>query len=437
MGGEMATQQEILSEIQKAQVYMGSAYEMVRTTNFPTEGIPVHNGENLLQKIQDNPEDSTFILDTDFVQDVGQCVIPKPCSIKGQGSAKLVNAAIDARPRDVKFFGVVIDGKDQVTILATGPATFVEDSVLNGHPHLQHRGILCNTEGCRVLRTKVLNIKKWQDTQAISGFAGTKDLIIDDCDLEASGENIMFGGDTTPSASAIPRNIYINNTRMFKKLEWRADPEAGCKNLFELKECEDLLMENCTFEYSFVDAQIGYAMVLSVRNQYGRSPWAVIKNVMIRNNTFRHTAGGVSILGRDDIHPSEVMDNVTLLNNRFEDINQQLFGGNGRQVFISGGPRNLRLEQNYFDGGGTQLLNTAFSFDRCGPPENLKAENLQVIANRFVEGNYGMHAQDGPALGEAAINFAAPGYTWTGPNTVKRSGVRTIKWPANTVFETA
>lgn len=435
----MATQEQILAELREAQRHTGLAYTMVQETVPPTPTeIPVNAGDNLLQKIQDNREDSVFDVAADFTQDVGICTIPKPCTIKGRPGARLVNASIDARPRDVRFVGMIIDGYPQLTILITGPRTFVEQSTLNGHPTTQHRGILCNTEGCRILSTKILNIKKWQDTQAVAGFAGTKDLIVDFCELEASGENFMFGGDTTPSDDAIPNGILITNNRMWKRPEWKADNNAACKNLAELKEARNVIIRGNIMEHSFVDAQIGYAVVFSVRNQYGRSPWATIQNVLFESNTIRHVAGGFSILGRDDTvkdgirYPSVVMDNVRFKNNRVEDINGT-YSGNGRTIFISGGPRNLWLEDNYFDGPLTRI-NQAMLFDRCGEPYNEKSEGLHVLRNRFVEGNYGMMAQEGPGLGEVAINFAAPGYDWQ-ENTVKKSGVRNIKWPTSTIFE--
>jgi len=433
----MATQEQIVVELKKAQDTIGSAIAMVNETQFPSDEIIVKNGDNLLNLIQDNQEDSIFNLDADFVQDVGQCIIPKPCTIKSPGTAKLVNASIDARPRDVKFFGIVMDGHKEVTILITGPRTFVEDCTLNGSPLTQHRGILCNTEGCRILSTRILNIFMSNDTQAIAGFAGTKDLIVSDCELEASGENIMFGGDTTPSDDAIPNGILIRNSHLFKNPSWRADTNAGCKNLFELKECRNLLMEGCNLEYSFVDGQIGYGIVLSVRNQYGRSPWATIQNITIQDNNLSHMAGGLSILGRDDTvkngvrYPSVTMNNVLVRKNNFTDIDPSKYGNNGRTVFVSGGPINLSLEENYFDGAN---LSQAMIFDRCGDPYLEKSENLRVIKNRFVEGYYGMMAQDGPGLGEVAINFAAPGYNWT-ENVVKKSGFRNIKWPTSTIFE--
>ncbi len=438
----MATQEQILAELREAQYHTGLAYTMVKDTvpSTPTE-IPVKAGDNILQLVQDSPDDSVFDVAADFTQDVGACVWPKPSTIKAQMGAKLVNASIDARPRDVRFIGMQIDGAKEVTIFTCGPRSYLEKNTLNGHVTTQHRGVMCNTEGCRILSNKILNIRKWQDTQAVAGFNGTKDLIIDDNDLEASGENIMFGGDTTTSDSAIPSDILITRNRLWKKPEWKADTLAACKNLIELKEARRVTIRGNTGEYSFNDAQIGYAIVFSVRNQYGRSPWATIEDILVEENNFAHMGGAVSILGRDDTvkdgvrYPSVVMNNVRFRKNRFEDIDSSKWGPNGRTVFISGGPHNLWLEENYFDGPLNQI-NQAMLFDRAGDPYFELTEGLHVIKNRFIEGYYGMMAQGGPGLGEVAIAFAAPNYDWQ-ENTVKKSGIRNIKWPTSTIFEAA
>jgi len=77
------------------------------------------------------------------------------------------------------------------------------------------------------------------------------------------------------------------------------------KNSFELKNAQDVLIENNVFENVWVADQPGFAIVLTPRNQSGRAPWAVVQRVMFRSNVVRHVAGGVNFLGTDNLAPSQ------------------------------------------------------------------------------------------------------------------------------------
>ncbi len=72
------------------------------------------------------------------------------------------------------------------------------------------------------------------------------------------------------------------------------------KNLFELKNAHDVVIEQNVFENNWVQAQAGWAIVLTVRNSGGSCTWCTIRNVDFRNNVVRHAGGGVNILGYDD-----------------------------------------------------------------------------------------------------------------------------------------
>jgi hypothetical protein len=111
-------------------------------------------------------------------------------------------------------------------------------------------------------------------------------------------------------------------------------PETGTrwsvKNLFELKNARQVLIDGNVFENNWVDAQSGFAIQITVRNQEGTAPWCVIEDVRFSNNIVRHSAGGVALLGRDYLHPSEQLKRVDIINNLFDDIGGSKWGSNGR-----------------------------------------------------------------------------------------------------------
>ena len=57
------------------------------------------------------------------------------------------------------------------------------------------------------------------------------------------------------------------------------------KNLFELKNARRVLVEGNLMEYVWQEAQIGYAILLTPRNQDGKAPWVTIEDVTIRRNS--------------------------------------------------------------------------------------------------------------------------------------------------------
>lgn len=111
-------------------------------------------------------------------------------------------------------------------------------------------------------------------------------------------------------------------------------PESGTrwsvKNLFELKNARQVLIDGNVFENNWVDAQSGFAILFTVRNQEGTAPWSVVEDVTFSNNIVRHTAAGVSLLGRDYLYPSEQVKRVDILNNLFDDVGSAQWGNNGR-----------------------------------------------------------------------------------------------------------
>jgi hypothetical protein len=122
--------------------------------------------------------------------------------------------------------------------------------------------------------------------------------------LEASGENILFGG--TP-ASATPTDIEIRGNHFFKPLIWKPG-EPGfvggasgrpfiVKNLFELKNAQRVLFEGNLLENSWGGfSQNGYAILLSPKNQESRCPVCQVTDVTIRYNRISNVGAVFSLI---------------------------------------------------------------------------------------------------------------------------------------------
>lgn len=138
------------------------------------------------------------------------------------------------------------------------------------------------------------------DAKAIGGGAGDlpiHTLKVVDNYLEASGENIMFGGSIGASN---PEDIEIRRNYFFKPTFWNPnspdhrEPTPIVKNLFELKSANRLLFEANYLENSWGGfSQVGPAIVVTPRNNTDKvtkvvgCPPCAVTNITIRYSWVR------------------------------------------------------------------------------------------------------------------------------------------------------
>ncbi len=101
-------------------------------------------------------------------------------------------------------------------------------------------------------------------------------------------------------------------------------PTWSVKNLFELKNARHVLIENNLFENNWANAQMGYAILFTPRNQDGGCPWCGLEDVTFQFNVVRTVAAGVNILGMDSPNVSAQTNNIRVLNNLFYNITTAL-----------------------------------------------------------------------------------------------------------------
>jgi len=144
------------------------------------------------------------------------------------------------------------------------------------------------------------------DAQTIAGGLSDAPMgpykIVDNF-LEASGENILFGGG---AATATPADIEIRRNHMFKPLTWmKGQPGyvAGAngnpfivKNLFELKNAQRVLLEGNIMENSWGGfSQVGFGILLTPINQSNHCPICQVTDVTIRYTSISHVGAGLQI----------------------------------------------------------------------------------------------------------------------------------------------
>lgn len=239
-----------------------------------------------------------------------------------------------------------------------------------------------------------------QDAQAIAGWNGPGPFQIINNYLEATGENLVFGGSVPSIAGLVPSDIEIRGNYFYKPLSWRrGDPGfAGVrwsvKNVFELKSARRVVFEGNVIENCWGDVNAGYGTInLTVRGDSG--PQATIEDVVIKNNIVRHAANGFNILGKDTSQPSRQGQGVKIVNNLLVDIDGKRWGGDGEFIKISN-MQNVTVDHN-------TVLHSGSIISVYGA-----ANHGFVYTNNIARHNaYGIIGQD-VGSGKTAINIYFP-----------------------------
>lgn len=401
------------------------------------ETIVVEAGANLPSLIERSAGDTLFVLAPGYVQDLAEFTIDKPCMLVadrvpvGRATSApgptLVVGSVKVKAPDVLVRGVRLQAKNrEAALIEAGSRTSIVQCYLDGGPAGVKRGVLANAAGVTVDRSVIVNVRHTDDSQAIVGWSGTKNLRVFDSQLEAAGENIMLGGGDPSSEADTPQDVTVQHCWLRKPVGWRGMAGTVVKNLFELKNARRVRVLNCILENNWGgQGQTGYAITLTVRNQYGGAPYSTIEDVAIEDCIVRNAASGVQILARDDSRPSGRMARVAIRRNRFEGLAGVQLAGAGHQIFISAGPEDLEIVGNTFTGSN---LNSFLSFD--GP--SFTADRMVVTDNFAQEGEYGIFGSSAPGLGKAALDMYAPGCRWARNTIARGPSGRWVNYPDGT-----
>jgi hypothetical protein len=231
------------------------------------------------------------------------------------------------------------DGSSAQNTLAVVPHDLRVDRVyIHGDAAIgQKRAIGLNSASTTIENSYVSEIKSSsQDSQAICGWNGPGPFIITNNYLEAAGENVMFGGADPSIVGLVPANITFTGNHLAKQLAWRTQSWV-VKNLFELKNAQDVTVDGNVMEYNWAAAQAGYSVLFTPRNQSGTAPWTVVQRVTFTNNVVRHVSSVLNILGTDNLATSQLTNTIAIRNNLFVDVSGATYGGVGRLLLINGG----------------------------------------------------------------------------------------------------
>ncbi len=302
-------------------------------------------------------------------------------------------------------YGIVLfgDSSEAQNTMASVPADLVLDRCyVHGLPTGNvSRAVALNSARSAVLDSYLSQIHAdGYDAQAIAGWNGPGPFKMVNNYLEASGENVMFGGATGYIPGVIPSDIEIKQNHFFKPLSWRiGDPSyAGrhwtIKNIFELKSAQRVLLDGNVFENNWIESQSGFAILFTVRTEYLTMPQNVVQDVTMTNNLIRNTYGAVNILGVDDnANQTGHTRRLFIQNNVFERLDPD-----GIAFQLVAGAQDILFNHNtmVYAGGRSMMQLDGTPTDRL------------VFTNNIVQyGQYGVFGS-GKGSGKAALNYYAP-----------------------------
>jgi len=281
-------------------------------------------------------------------------------------------------------------------------------------------GMQGNGRYIAVVDSTIANVKDTADAAAIEIWNGGGPYKIVNNYLEATGENVIFGGTDPAIPNAVPSDIEFRGNMCFKPLYWCAtDPSYnghnwGIKNLFELKNARRVWISGNVFEHNWADAQNGTAILFTVRNQSGTAPWSVLEDITFENNIVRSALRAMTVTGADDIHPpSGQTKRVLIRNNAFLDLSLEWSGGysgtSAGGIMLATPGNNplpildLAISNNFllFNGQGGPLVSIG------GPIPTLT--NFVMENNIVTRGNYGLSGEN-VGEGTVALDTYAPGW---------------------------
>lgn len=319
---------------------------------------------------------------------------------------RLLGLEIAPQAGTYNYVLVLLGNAETQTTMAQVPHDLVLDHVyVHGDPMTGlKRGVELESASTLVVDSYIADCKGvGQDTQAIGGFNGPGPFQIINDYLEGAGENVLFGGADPRIPNLIPSDITVCHNHFFKPAGWHVGDPAyqgthwSVKNVFELKNARRVYVAGNLLEQNWADGQVGFAVVLTPRNQDGTCPWCTVEDVTFEYNTVRRSNNAVNILGTDDTNPSGRLTGVTFRNNVFTEIGTAPWGDSGIFLQLLAGPVNVVLRHNTALQSGTLMAleggpDTGFVFD-----DNIAPANM-----------YGIHAPTGE--GTAALTMLAPGF---------------------------
>ncbi len=241
-----------------------------------------------------------------------------------------------------------------------------------------------------------------QDTQAIAVWNAPGPFKIVNNYLAGAGENVLFGGSDPSINGLVPSDIEVRRNHFYKDPAWRS---AGyqVKNHFEIKLGRRALIEGNVFENNWVQAQVGFSVLLQSLNDGGSATWAVVEHVTLRYNLITNSAQGINVLARFTATPALPANNILIEHNVLDRIGVNgSYPGQGRLFQVLDDAHNVTIRNN-----------SGIAGDLVLQLDGKVSHNFVFTDNVVTRGRYGIKGNS-VQEGIDSLERYAPGYVCVG-----------------------
>ena len=316
------------------------------------------------------------------------------------------------------------------------PAYLIFDRVyIHGLPNTNtKRGIEMDAQSIGIVDSYCDEIHyNGNDSQCFASWNGAGPFLIQNNFVQAGAEDILFGGADPSVTNLIPSDITIVGNVIQKNVAWRNEAAPYnwvIKNLVEFKNAQRVLLDGNVIQYIWAAGQVGFAALITPRNQDGNCSWCSVNDVTITHNLIQHASGGTEIAGSDDNNHSLTAARVLLQNNLYNDISQANWGGRGWAFELSTSTATISPHDITIDHNSSFPDQTFLVLGDSGTAQNTRITNN--ISDYAVYGIFG----GGVGSGAAALSTFAPGYMYNDIVFINSSGIRMGAYPSGTLWST-
>ncbi len=245
------------------------------------------------------------------------------------------------------------------------------------------------------------------DSNAIFSLNGKGAHVYNNSYIEASTENIIYGGDVVSVDGHTPTNIEIRRSYFFKRLAWKPNPTPlfNIKNLIEFKIGRRVYLEGNIFENHWLGADAGQPNAININSlEEPDSPWTVTEDINFENNKVVEMPSGILLansyyapVGSGLIYNPRKANNIRFKNMLFNKFNG--LNNNSSRLILLNGAEDVLLDR-ITQVDSTQNTNLLMSI---ATRNNYR---FQMTNSILGMGNQYQIFADGGAFGRCGLNFA-------------------------------
>ena len=248
------------------------------------------------------------------------------------------------------------------------------------------------------------------DSNGVYSLNGKGAHVYNNSYIEASSENIIYGGDNTTVDGGVPTNFEARRCYFFKRPSWKPNPTPlyNVKNLIEFKYGRRIYIEGNVFENHWLGADGGQSHAININSlPETLCPWVISEDIVFENNKVIEIPGG-TLLAKSNGTGAAGYNPRSSQNIRFKNVLFDKFHAAGyKELFIANGAEGIYLDH-------VTQIDTGLTADRLMQFATTNNYRMQVTNSIIGLGtDYQIFSSYG--FGRCALNYGTGGVNINSP----------------------